>query len=885
MAERLSQRSPRVLLITGEAGIGKSHLADAATRSISRWWLQMPHPRASAPAAGLRVLARTADSHRLRRQLSHDGQEEPGARRAAIFSAADEVRRQRPVLVIDDGQWADEMTLDWISHSLAGRQPPNWLLLTIRTNSSSAESVLRSLDPLAREGFVDSLALGPLDRPAVRALARQMGRPVSAPKGGKLVELSGGNPLLLTELLRLEDRARSGARDSVSYSKSLSDVVAEQLTELDPGARTVVQMTALAPPPASEDVVRLATGMERDAWETALEIALGAGVLVGSSDLLSFRHELLREAVENSIPLRRRRSGHRAIARTLADHFKAPPAQVAEQLVAAEDFEGALEWLRRATDHAIRSYDHSTAMKTAATALEHCPAHDDDLAVELINQLVQSARLASQPARGLELLEQLRDRFTTGRAGGQVWLGVARLRSYLDDYEGRAQALISAERLFRRWDDHSGRTLALAELAHPVGRALSLDERVRRGEEGLALAEQLEDDFAWAYCAANLAAARFQAGDRSAVELTASSRSRLNLASLRDRNEFLRQSANLAMYQFWLGELPQAMETLTEARVVADEPFWETALAFCEGLVDWRMGNWEAALSHLEPATRDDSVGLHRLAVVLREAIMFEQGEPVSLREIESIATRLVLTDEHLWSALALNVCVELRTWKGEPIPLRGIRQRLEDIRVLQLRAGWQDLLPTIAAQADDLFEQLPSLVGELTPPGQHAQACKQLAEGLHLSKTGSEETAVELLSAAERKFERVGDRYSQARAWEALVFAEPSGARARDAAVRAAEMYSQIGAERSLARHVRRSRKRGLLSRYPIPLAQRGKGAPGLTEREREVAELAGKGYLTKEIAEELVISPGTVRKHLEHVKAKLDVRRKSDLVRLLHK
>jgi DNA-binding CsgD family transcriptional regulator len=99
---------------------------------------------------------------------------------------------------------------------------------------------------------------------------------------------------------------------------------------------------------------------------------------------------------------------------------------------------------------------------------------------------------------------------------------------------------------------------------------------------------------------------------------------------------------------------------------------------------------------------------------------------------------------------------------------------------------------------------------------------------------------------------------------------------------MRWAELYSAIGAERSLARLVRRSRARGFLSRRPVPESVRGKGAPGLTRREQEVASLAAAGYTIVEIAKDLSISVGTVRKHLEHIRGKLGIKRKTDLVRI---
>jgi DNA-binding CsgD family transcriptional regulator len=140
------------------------------------------------------------------------------------------------------------------------------------------------------------------------------------------------------------------------------------------------------------------------------------------------------------------------------------------------------------------------------------------------------------------------------------------------------------------------------------------------------------------------------------------------------------------------------------------------------------------------------------------------------------------------------------------------------------------------------------------------------------------------MLEGAADGFRAIGEPYSEARALEEMSSAAASTSTARRAAQRSAELFSGLHAARSLSRLVRASRKRGLLTHHPMPRSMLGKGSPGLTEREEEVARLAGRGFSANEIAEQLVISPGTVRKHLEHIKRKLGIRKKSDLVRLLH-
>jgi DNA-binding CsgD family transcriptional regulator len=740
---------------------------------------------------------------------------------------------------------------------------------------------LAQLEP----GLIHRLELSSLGADAVRALANELGSPTSEEEALELAENTGGNPLLVTELcLR---RARVQKRESPGthpYTRSLDQVVREQLAELGDSARQVLSAAALAPQPASEALVSVACGMERDRFEAAVGEALRSGLLEASArGGVGFRHDLQREAIEQQLPLHERRQLHRRIAEELIASGDATPLQVARQLVGAGDLSEAMEWLKRAGEHAVRCYDYSGAIEVFAESLRYCSPTDVDLVVTLVEEMVRAARLAAQPARGLDLLEHLTERFAESLAAGHVLLAIARLRSYLDDYDGRVEALLESELVFRRWEHVRGRVLTLAELALPVGRAFALDERVRYGKQGLQLADELGDDFLWSYCATHLGCARFEAGDSSALDLLYAARARLDVSSRRDRVEFFRQCVNLSVYHFFLGEYAKSRSVLRDWQAVVDEPFWQRVLAFVKGLLAWRSGRWDEALTLFADASAQESPGYCRVGDPIRLTILLERGEPITMKGFEDTAAYLIEAQEDSWAGLALALCVQARVWRREPNPTRGLLQHAENIRKVGLRVGWQDLFPPVAASELPEYDRLSQFLGELIPAGSHAEACRVLAEGLRLARREGAVDAVSTLEQAATAFESIVDPYYEAKAREAMSRVASSVGLARAAAQRAAELYSSIGAARSLTRLVRASRKRGLLTRHAIPPTQRGKGAPGLTDREKQVAELAGRGYTAEEIAREIVISPGTVQTHIKHIKAKLGIRRKSELVRLM--
>jgi DNA-binding CsgD family transcriptional regulator len=532
----------------------------------------------------------------------------------------------------------------------------------------------------------------------------------------------------------------------------------------------------------------------------------------------------------------------------------------------------------------MRRFAHTEAMSTFAEALRACPSGNAEAASQIIEQMGRAARLAGQPRLGLELLTTVESEFADGPAAGHLHLAKARLLSYVDDYAGRNVTLLEAERAFARWDQTSGRVTALSELAFPAGRTMTLKDRIRYGRQGMAAADQLEDSFAWSYCAANLAASLFHSGDTDGIKLLRKARPRLNLSSGPERIEFARQSLNLSTYHLWLGEYQRAEEPLREASAIIDEPFWKVALGFVGGILAWRSGRWDAALPLLDAASSDSSVGFYRIAEVIGISIRFERGESVSMADAERALEDLLRKEEDFWATLALALCVQLRGWHRQPNPGRDVLEQVGTLRRLGMRQGSQDLLPVVASVDESLHQRVVTALQDALPPGRHAMLCSLLGDGIWLTKSGRQVEAVESFHTAADGFEEIGEPFWQARAMEEVSRASTSLTTARSAAHRAAELFTSMRAARSLSRLVRASRRRGLLTHHRLPEALLGKGSPGLTEREEEVAMLAGRGYSAREIAEQLVISPATVRKHLEHIKRKLGIARKTDLVRLVN-
>ncbi|MEU5987910.1 AAA family ATPase [Spirillospora sp. NPDC047418] len=349
--ERLRDGRGGVLLIEGVPGIGKSRLAREA--------------RAIAAASGVRVLTATGERDRqdvpfgaLLQALVSDGQAavETGVLRSLSDSAEqgfwvfpavrDELARaaaDRPLLIaFDDLQWCDAGTLVALRTLAAGlsAHPILWLA-TVRTGSSGAD-VRAAVDGLADAG-ARRMRLGPLPEDAVAAMARGL---LGAEPGRDLLGLlqrADGQPLMVVEIVRgllgegaaiwTDGVAHLSGRHVPIYRYGCARHV---LDHLSPVTRGVLRIASVLG--RDLDPVELAELSEHTFLEVlaALEEAIDADLV--RMDPLTFRHDIVREAISETLPVPLRRALRQALAdlnlqRAVPADRPVPPAAEPDSVV------------------------------------------------------------------------------------------------------------------------------------------------------------------------------------------------------------------------------------------------------------------------------------------------------------------------------------------------------------------------------------------------------------------------------------------------------------------------------------------------------------------------------------------------------------------------
>jgi DNA-binding CsgD family transcriptional regulator/tetratricopeptide (TPR) repeat protein len=822
----------RVVLVAGEAGIGKSALVKRFTERHSadaRFLLGACDPLLTPRALGpLHDIARQTGG-RLAELLASGGPRE--AVFAAFLDELDHEGRPR-VVVVEDAHWADEATLDLLV--FLGRRMGRTralLLVTYRDDELAVDHPLRAVVGRLAPEAVRHLRLPPLSEAAVAELARRAGHPAAG-----LRALTGGNPLLVTEVLAAGD---------AGVPLTVRDLVLARFGALPADAQEVVRLVAVVPTRAElwllEAAVRPAP--------SAVEAGVSAGLLAVSSGAVGFRHELLRQAVEGSLSALARRELNRRVLEVLAG---APAREV--------DLARLVHHAREAGDvQAVLGYGPEAARQAAAVAAHReavghyraVLAHADRLPPEVRAELLEGysveaylSGLSSEAVAAREEAVVLRE-----AAGDQEQLGeTLRWLSRLHWWDGnRREAEAAAVRAVAVLEPlPPGRQLAMA-----YSNQAQLDMLANRAEAAMGwagraieLARRLDDAETLSHALANIGSARLQNGDPAGrVELEQAFQVAV-AAGLEDHAA--RAVGNLATIAAELRDYRHARQDLDRALafVQAHElTGWVQHVLGHRARVRLDQGDWAGAEQDALAALAEPVKGGARVvdALVPLGLLQARRGDDDAAATLQEAAEAAFATSELQWIA-------PVAAARAEHAWLHG-----DDGRAAQ--------------EAARVFE--PAVRAA------HRWFAGELACWLRLAGAPVRTPAV---VAEPHRLLLAGDWRAAADAWQALgcsyqqALALACGDQ-DEALLEALALLDGLGARQAALRLRRQLRRRGHLGVPRGPTRATAANPAGLTARQVEVLGLLGEGLTDAEIAARLSLSTRTVGHHVSALLAKLGV------------
>ena len=895
------ETAQRVVVLEGEAGIGKTSVWEAAI-AAERPGRQVLRARPAEAEmalsfaglsdlltdvvdqalAGLPAPQRRALEVALLLEPGDDRRPEPRAVAAGFLGAVRAVALAKPVLVaIDDVQWLDASSATALAFTLRRLEGAGVdFLLTERLEPGVPQAL--GLDRPTPELAVERVRIEPFSVAALqRLLSTRLGVIFPRPVLRRIHDTSGGNPFFALELARALERVPPPAPgEPLPVPDNLHVLVEQRLAGLPAETAEALLAAALLGQPT---LARVEAAVGRHGAQN-LQRAVESKVARIEADWVRFEHPLLASGlVETASPHARRalhrrlaevadepeeRARHLALAAEGPDESVAATLAVAARTMAARGApQGAAEFAERALRLTPSNLVEQRGERAAAAGWHAWQAGDAGRARELLQEA--AATCPSGPNRAHVVDKLIRLEVQTGDTRTVPSLFDAALREAGDDsalcaalHEVMAWALLLMRDDVRLAADHARTAVELAE---------RLDEPVQLSD---ALSVQAQSEFL-------LGGGLPSAPMERALALPLD-----DLSERATRNPRLHWSLLL-----------QCADRLDEARVNIEEAYRHALVSGDESALPWikmrlsnlelQAGNWQAALAFAEGGYADSvQTGQESQAVTLlcaralveahlgsdearpaaeRAMARAEQlGDGIGVRMARWALGHLALSvGDHAEAARALGALWRENQTAGLVEP--GENRFLGDHAEALVGLGRLD-------EADEVAAELERRGDELERPAVLAVAAR--CRGLVSCARGAVDRALGELEDALARHEQVKLPFQRARTLLALGDAQRRAAQRRNARRTLEESrasFAQLGAalweqraERELGR-----------------IGGRAPAADGLTPSELRVANLVAEGRTNREVAAALVVTERTVETHLTHIYRKLGVRSRTELAR----
>jgi ATP/maltotriose-dependent transcriptional regulator MalT len=819
-----ADRQGSVVLLSGEAGIGKS--------SVLQAWLADPGHEAQ-------LLVGWCDDFLTRRTLGplHDIARTVGGDLADAISGADTGavfdalldhldNPLRPTaLVLEDVHWADEATLDVIRY--VGRRierRPALLVISYRAGDLDDDHPLWGVLASLPATIVHRIELRPLSTTAIEQLTG--GTDLEA---SEVAELTGGNPFFVTEVVRDQD----------TLPTSVAAAIQARVRALPPPARDAVELLSVMPGgvrPGLRDALDLEPG--------ALGLAEGRGLLRVEGSLLRFRHELTRRAVHASLPVAVRLAHHERVLDRLVE-LDGDDAAILHHATAAGRGDIVATYGPPAATVAYVAGSYREAASHQANVLTHADRLEPSVRAELLEQrawtlynlhrfqealeaaesaVALSGRLGDPVARAGALLVSARMRYINNepRAAIEAVEEAGRLLDAHGDTEQRAEGLVAR-----------AATYALVE--HPAELALQLTA------EAVEVTEHLGRT------------------DLRSLALNYRATSQCAGGGTPDPEDF-REAIRLALEGGHLEIAARAYTNLSFEQMLAREPNdraladLDEALAFMEdhdfashafdirarqAAIKVALGRWEDAESELRSLrqTTDQHGVIDLIALESLARIALRRGDPDADHLLQSSWTLAKRSNATPYIGLLGVIRIEQAWLEGTG----DAADRLAELPLDRLR-------PRLRAEVLR-YAQLA---------GARIEAPPDLAEPWASAIRGGWSSAARRWRAEQRPYELAVELYASGEA-------EP--------ALEALRIFDRLGAVPAARLTRQRLRDLGVRTLPRGPQAATRRHPAGLTGRQAEVLELLVEGMTNPQIAGRLVLSVRTVDHHVAAVLQKLGV------------
>ncbi|MGH3418284.1 MAG: ATP-binding protein, partial [Streptosporangiaceae bacterium] len=613
-----ADRHGSVVLVMGEAGIGKSSLVEelrsqlpAEGRMLVGYCDDLATPRTLGPFRDLVGSVGTELSRAVADGSDRD--------RVLTTLRTELTWPEHPtVLVIEDVHWADDATLDalrYLIRRIAGL--PAVLVLTYRDDELDRTHPLHGLlGQASRSDQVRHLPLSRLSQHAVRQLSA--GSPVDA---HDLFALTSGNPFFVHELLV----SAQGER----VPPTIADAVLARVRSLDPSTQDVLEQLAVVPSALDRWLVDVL--VPGPGAVAALAAAEERGLLSVSSRRIAFRHELTRRAIADAVPSARFMALNQRVLDALINQDGSDVSRIVHHAAQAGDQDAIIRYGPAVGRDAAGAGAHREAVAHFGLVLEHPGRfgrgeHAELLAqyaiecytIGAIDKAVEAGRHAVEENRSLGDLRQL----------GACLRWLSRIWWMAGNRANAEQASQEAISVLERAGDRRLRALALSNESQLCMLAYRFAESIAYGERAAALAREAGDAATTAHALTNIGISRWGLGD-PAGQPTLDEALRVALDA-GDVEDACRAYVGLVWNLLDWFRLDEAERYLTAAMKLAEETEFFGILSYMQVMrarLEFARGSWDEAVRAAE-AVVDAFLPARCPALVVLGRIQVRRGQP-----------------------------------------------------------------------------------------------------------------------------------------------------------------------------------------------------------------------------------------------------------------
>ena len=923
-----------LVLISGEAGIGKTTLVDGLIHEAEqRDCLVLTggcYDLTTTPPYGpwrevLGAYEPGDDSPETPSWFGNPEELERVGSQARLFDEtraffASVAERQSLVIVLEDLHWSDAASLDalrYLARQLAGT--PVLLVATYRDDEVTRRHQLsRMLPAIVRESTAARLNLAPLDEAAVRDLITDR-YPLSPEDLERLsdhiADLAEGNSLYVVELLQTledvgslkvdEDRAEVGALDRVVVPPLIGQLIETRLERLDPDAANLLETAAIIGQEFDYELWLAVSNSNDDLLFNTLETALRRHLIqeTDRSGRYRFTHALIREALYERQIWPRRRQQHRRVAEALEEQPQPDPDAVAYHFQTAED-DRAANWLIASGELARQAYAWLAAVQRYEVAAGILASDRDSQPVRAKLLTDIAGMLTFQdPRRGIRFAEEallIARRIEDPRLIATALMQCGALKSDVDRIKDALADMREAALILDSIEDeslvtHAGRSvrstlwLQLSDSGHFV-EAMNLKNQDRSNDRswlrdrehvlGRTYAMLGQPEEARRIFCDQLSLAKESADIIGVATAVSSELFFLTIPYFFDDTQYKRDIAesyrsSLAGGDGFVRDSARVAVPPDHSTYYLDARDWASWRTWLDGLVLFGNSFWahnkRSALGSLARNQGDVSTALDEIGVALPGGIPTEPGS----------------TPSFYASTVLQRLAAEIALDNQEPGEARSWLEAYDHwmewsgavLGLAEGQLGWARYY-RVAGDPDKAREHAERGYQHASDPRQPLALIAadrflgqiDVDEGKWDEAEGHLDASLALAERCEAPFEQ---------ALTLVVMAERAaklgeGDEARKLIKRVREICEPLGAKPTLERvdeieaTLPRTRRSG--EEHPF----------GLTGREIEVLRLVARGRTDAEAAEELFISPRTVSQHLRNAYNKIGVNNRAEATRV---